>query len=123
MVESRFPERCNHRELIHDLHQRYHREWERAERLERELARVRGSWFGKVWAWGLYLKRCLRPGRPTPPSGCPARPELMLQEDSGPLAGRVSIIVPFKDRLELVLGLLRSFRHSSYRDFEVVLVD
>jgi GT2 family glycosyltransferase len=36
---------------------------------------------------------------------------------------RVSIIVPFRDRPELVRNCLRSLRWSTFRNFEVVLVD
>ncbi len=52
------------------------------------------------------------------PEPCPT-----LEEDPDPVSGRISIIIPFKDRLELLRGCLRSLRESTYRDFEVVLVD
>jgi GT2 family glycosyltransferase len=114
--------RDDYRELIHALHRRYYHEWRRAEYLERELARVRGRWGGALFAWLLYLKRWLRPADTTmetySPEPCPT-----LEEDPGPVSGRVSIIIPFKDRLELLRGCLRSLRDSTYRDFEVVLVD
>ena len=38
-------------------------------------------------------------------------------------AGRVSIIIPLKDQPELLRNCLRSLQATTYRDFEVVLVD
>jgi len=38
-------------------------------------------------------------------------------------AGRVSLIIPFRDRPELLRDCLRGLRLSTYRDYEVVLVD
>jgi GT2 family glycosyltransferase len=113
----------DYRRLIHTLHRRYHREWERAELLEQELARVRGSWLGPAAAWLGYLKRWLPRRRRTAAHDFPPGPCRLLSEGPGPVSGRISIVIPFKDRLELLRGCLRSLRASSYRDFEVVLVD
>src|SRR5262249_25789777 len=46
-----------------------------------------------------------------------------LAEVEGWAEAPVSIIVPFKDQLALLRGCLRSLRRSTYRNFEVVLVD
>jgi GT2 family glycosyltransferase len=120
--EPRPAPKNSYRELIHTLHQRYHREWERAELLEKELSLVRGRWWGPGLAWLLSLARRLRPAR-NPGPEIPGEPCQPLSEGLGPLAGRVSIIIPFKDRLELLRGCLRSLRASTWRDFEIVLVD
>jgi GT2 family glycosyltransferase len=37
--------------------------------------------------------------------------------------GRVSIVIPFKDQVDLLHGCLTSLERSSYRRFEVILVD
>jgi GT2 family glycosyltransferase len=111
------------RELIHHLNRRYHLEWERAERLEVELARAR--------RWGLWpalellrrLKRRLRPPVADLTSGLLPWPLQTVTEIPGEPVGRVSIIIPFRDRPELLRNCLRSLRVSSYGRFEVVLVN
>jgi GT2 family glycosyltransferase len=113
----------DYRTVIHTLHQRYHREWQRAESLQRELDNIRGRWIAPLRAWLFTLKRWLRPKR------TPVREVLLpwpcrtLIEDTGPVSGQVSIVIPFKDRVELLRGCLRSLRRTTYRDFEVILVD
>ena len=109
-------------DLIHLLNQRYRQEWERAENLQAELTRIQSWWFWPVIAWLRRLKRRWRPV--SPPSGVLAfGPGQRLSEASGPVSGRVSIIIPFKDRLELLRNCLRSLRTSTYRRFEIVLVN
>jgi GT2 family glycosyltransferase len=116
-----------YRELIHQLNQRYHEQWERAERLQKELARARGSWLGSLVAWLRHLKRRLRPirytGRPGSQPGELRTVPWKCVEEVEPISGRVSIIIPFKDRLELLRGCLRGIRRSTYHDVEVVLVN
>lgn len=113
---------ASYRRTIHQLNQRYHREWLRAEWLERELARVRGRWFGPLVATLKWLKRSLLPARADHdayhPVGCPT-----LAEPTGAVAGKVSIVIPFKDKPELLRGVLRSIRRSSHADHEIILVD
>jgi GT2 family glycosyltransferase len=46
-----------------------------------------------------------------------------VDEIGGPVHGRVSIIIPFRDRYELLRNCLRSLRSSTYRRFEIILVD
>src|SRR6516164_389558 len=111
----------DYRRLIHLLNQRYHDEFVRAELLRADLAlveRLRATWLFRLLR---RLKRWLRPsaeqapaldGDATPLAVRPARPE-----------GRVSIVVPFRDRGELLRDCLASLRLGSYRNFEVVLVD
>src|SRR5262249_25457201 len=103
------------------LNQRYHDEFVRAERLRADLAlveRLRATWLFRLLR---RLKRWLRPHpeQASPPDG-----------DATPLdvrpnrpRGRVSIVVPFRDRGELLRDCLESLRLGSYRNFEVVLVD
>jgi GT2 family glycosyltransferase len=121
---QRRPRRRNpYRDLIHLLNQRYRREWERAEALTAELAAVRGSGFWRAVACLRRLKARLLPP--------PAVPDYLPWDDScpgwivasDPPTGRVSIIVPFRDRVELLRNCLHSLRASTYRDYEVILVD
>ncbi len=115
--------RGNYRELIHLLNRRYHLEWERAERLEIELARAR--------RWGLWpafellrrLGRRLLPESADLSSGVLPWPCQPLIETPGRPYGRVSIIIPFRDRPELLRNCLSSLRLSTYRRFEIVLVN
>ena len=111
------------RELIHLLNQRYQREWERAELLQVELTR------GRRWSlWRLIellrpIKRWLRPPAIDPGDEVEIGSWQTVEEILGPIQGRVSIIIPFRDRLELLRNCLRSLGTTTYRRFEVVLVD
>jgi GT2 family glycosyltransferase len=113
--------------LIHLLNQRYHEQWERGERLEKELAELRSRPLGFLRAWLRWLKRCCRPvryaGRPTTRPGELRNAPCQRLEESRPATGRVSIVIPFRDQLGLLRGCLRSLRLGTHRDFEVVLVD
>jgi O-antigen biosynthesis protein len=109
-------------DLIHLLNQRYRQEWERAENLQAELTRIQSWWFWPVIAWLRRLKRRLRPI--SLPDAVPDfDPAQRLSESSRPVSSKVSIIIPFKDRLELLQNCLRSLRTSTYRRFEIVLVN
>jgi GT2 family glycosyltransferase len=110
-----------HRELIHTLHQRYRREWERAERLQHQLDRLRGPRLARAFGWLRSLAGRLRRPAAAPPAG--AALGAALTEAAGPAAGRVSVVIPFRDRPELLRGCLRSLRRGAYHDFEVLLVD
>lgn len=117
-----------YRRLIHLLNQRYHEQWERAERLEKELAEARCGWLGPVTAWLRSLKRWFRPARYTGrPGSRPGElrnlPCQRLEEHAGPIEGLVSIIIPFKDQLALLRGCLRSICRSSWPDIELILVN
>src|SRR5262245_57171200 len=112
----------DHAETIHLLNQRYYQQWHRAERLERELARVRGRWVGPLLGWLLYLKRRLLPASPSAlDAGLPPCPT--IEEAPGPVTGRVSIIIPFRDRLSLLRACLISLARTRPGDVEYVLVD
>ncbi len=116
--------RCgDYRHLIHHLNQRYRQEWARAEQLQGELERLRGWMLWPLAAWLRRVKRWLRPPAGDPPFVMRAvRYEAPAEAvPTGP--GRVSLIIPFKDRPELLKNCLRSLRASSHRRFEVVLVN
>ncbi len=109
------------RETIHLLNQRYYEQWHRAERLERELARVRHRWYGPVLSWLLLLKRQLIPLRRHPLETMLPMGEI-LPEPTQPVSGRVSVIIPLRDHVELLRPCLKSLRRG-YPDLEIVLVD
>ena len=107
---------ANYRRLIHLLNQRYHQEFIRAERLSADAAliqKLRATWLFRVLRW---IKRFRRK---SPIDAAFAPIELKPAE----VRGRVSIIIPFKDRGELLRGCLASLRLSTYRRFETILVD
>jgi GT2 family glycosyltransferase len=112
----------DYRELIHELNRRYRREWDRAERLRDELADIRASRAWRLLAWLRRCKRRLLAPHPSPPQGV-AFAWGALPERPGQPRGRVSIVIPFKDRVELLRGCLRSFRSCTYRLFDIILVD
>ena len=112
----------DYRRLIHLLNRRYHDEFVRAERLRADLEIVQA--FRATWLFALLrrLKRWLRPRVP--------RLSQPRHQDVTPLepvhvepAGRVSLVIPFRDRPELLRDCLASLRLGTYRDYEVVLVD
>ncbi len=111
----------DYRRLIHLLNQRYHREFVRAERLEADLALVQAFRATRLFRLLRWLKNKLRPpaaaaapldGAVTPLSPGPVEPR-----------GLVSVVIPFRDRGELLRDCLASLRLGTYRRFEVVLVD
>jgi GT2 family glycosyltransferase len=112
-----------YRELIHLLNQRYRAQWERAEQLRHELARARRWSLWPAFEWLRGLKRRLRPSLPDGEAGPSMEPCRILPVVRSLCSGRVSIIIPFKDRPELLRGCLASLRSSTYRRFEIVLVD
>jgi GT2 family glycosyltransferase len=111
------------RELIHHLNQCYRREWARAEQLRGELERLRGWTLWPLVAWARRLKRWLRPPVADPPFLMRAARYEGPAGTKAPDSARVSIVIPFKDRLELLRNCLRSLRVSTWRNFEVVLVN
>src|SRR4051812_26277701 len=119
------PERRNpYRGLIHLLNQRYHREWARAELLQNDLESLRRSRLWRAVGWIRALTTALSPRRavaapPLAERAAPYTPPPALPRPTG----RVSIIIPFRDRPELLANCLRSLAASTYRRFEVVLVD
>jgi GT2 family glycosyltransferase len=114
--------RPSYRELIHEVNRRYHREWQRAEQLQRDLDAVH-RWVRPVLGWLRRCKRWLWPGRSDPEGRLRPAASETFDEAAAPPQGRVSIIIPFKDRAELLRGCLRSIRASTHADRELILVD
>jgi O-antigen biosynthesis protein len=113
-----------HGELIHLLNQRYHAEWVRAELLQNELDALQRSRLWRAVGWVLALARRVWPRRvPVMAELAERATPYLASPQATPPTGRVSIIIPFKDRPELLRNCLRSLQASTYRDFEVVLVD
>lgn len=109
--------------LIHLLNQRYHAEWQRAELLQNELTGREGS---KVARAAEFVRRLVRRFVPHP-----AIVPKIVTEKAEPYRGpelplpdaTVSVVIPFRDRPELLRNCLRSLRRSTYRKLEIVLVD
>jgi len=120
---SRRPARGEYRKLIHLLNQKYRREWERAERLQDEMARLCD---GRLGLLGLFLRRIkhwVRPPVHDPSTGVAPTAARLLAEHPGRAPGRVSVVIPFRDRPELLRGCLRSIRSGSALPHEIILVD
>lgn len=100
------PGRNRYREIIHLLNRRYHQEFLRAERVNR-------SWFTRAVHW---LKRRFRKSQST------VTFPIIDIEPVIP-SGKVSIIIPFRNGMELLRDCIQSIRISTYRDYEVILVD
>jgi len=114
------------RELIHWLNQRYKAEWDRAEGLQAELDHIKASRSWRILNWW----RRLIPWRRAE-VGCAGHTldsvhstacEILNDHFVAP-AGTVSVLIPFKDRLELLRHCLRSLRRSTYRPREIILID
>jgi O-antigen biosynthesis protein len=109
--------------LIHMLNQRYHAEWQRAELLQNELTGRENS---KVARAAEFVRRLVRRFVPHP-----AIVPKVITERAEPYRGgpyplpnaTVSIVIPFRDRPELLRNCLRSLRLSTHSKTEIVLVD
>lgn len=109
--------------LLHLLNKRYHDEFVRAELLQNDLTGLRSSRIARIAEWvRVQLRRLFpHPGA--------VKPHLVAKAESydGPTVAvpdaRVSIVIPFRDRPELLRNCLRSLRWSTLRNFEVLLVD
>jgi GT2 family glycosyltransferase len=121
---SRRQRRHPYRGLIHLLNQRYHREWVRAEGLRQELDAMRRSRLWRAVGWLRTLMNWFSLPKPPaePPLAERAAPYVPPSPDS-PAAGLVGIVIPFRDQPGLLLNCLRGLAASTYRRFEVVLVD
>jgi GT2 family glycosyltransferase len=115
--------RPHQRQLIHHLNQRYYEQWRRAEQLERELREARLRWVGPLIAALRGLRRRLWPARPDPAARVEVPPCQFLEEVQAAPAGRVSIVIPFRDQPELLRRCLRGLRETDYADREWVLVN
>jgi O-antigen biosynthesis protein len=86
------------------------------------LARVRARWYGPLLGWMLFLKRKLVPLKPHPLEASLPACET-IEAPAGPVTGRVSVIIPLRDRVDLLRGCLRSLRRTGRDDIEYVLID
>jgi GT2 family glycosyltransferase len=120
-----------YRRLIHLLNQRYRREFDRAEQLRAQLADIQASraWrllsaLRRLRAWFAWFTRKEDKVRSSVGTGFLARPARAdgLGRPSH-LGDRVSIIIPFKDRLDLLKPCLNSIRSSTHRRYRILLVD
>ncbi len=112
----------DHLELIHWLNQCYKQEWLRAEDLQAQLNTIRNT---KIWRFLRWLRKMTRGTK-----SLPETPSLNFTYSTEscesyrvPPLGSVSLIIPFKDRLALLRDLLQSLSGSTYRRFEILLVD
>jgi GT2 family glycosyltransferase len=105
------------------LNQRYRQEFDRAERLQAELADIHASRAWRVFAWLRRVRQAVRVSGWFPRSVAKPIPSRILECQPFPSHGRVSIIIPFRDQPDLLRRCLRSLRGSLYRKFEVILVD
>jgi len=113
--------RSAYRQLLHELNRRCRREFDRAERLQAELNDIQSSRAWRLLAWLRGLRRKLL--APAPTAKAPSDRVELLNGPFPPPAGLVSIVIPFRDRLPLLRNCLRGLRRSTYRRFEVLLVD
>lgn len=113
--------RDQQRELIHELNQRYYHEHQRAQRLQNDLQMLqslRATWLFKVARFlnrnlgSLFSRKHPAPFLNEPITITPTEPR-----------GKVSIIIPFRDRLQLLRDCIKSISTSSWRDHEVILMD
>jgi GT2 family glycosyltransferase len=109
--------------LLHLLNRRYHDEFVRAELLHNDLTGMRGSRVARAAEWLRLRLRSLFPHPAAVKPQVVARAEPYTGPEGQIPDARVSIVVPFRDRPELLRNCLRSLRWSTFRNYEVVLVD
>ena len=110
------------RRLVHRLNQRYREEFDRAERLQSQLDHIRGSRAWRILCWWCRIKRWLWPMREADRFLRESREEFATCIPSQ-VSGTVSILIPFRDRVELLRNALAGLRRTSYRKFEIILID
>jgi O-antigen biosynthesis protein len=109
--------------LLHLLNRRYHNEFVRAELLQNDLTGLRNSRIARVAEWVRVRLRTLFPHPDAVAPQVIGKAERYFGPTLPVPDARVSIIVPFRDQVELLRNCLRSLRWSTYRNIEVVLVD
>ncbi|MBP3954253.1 glycosyltransferase family 2 protein [Gemmata sp. G18] len=109
--------------LIHLLNKRYHDEWQRAELLQNDLNGLQGSKFAKAAEWLRVQLRRFIPHPAIVPKFITEKAEPYRGPETTVPDARVSLIIPFRDRPELLRNCLRSLRRSTFRNTEIVLVD
>lgn len=110
--------------LLHLLNQRYHAEFARAELLRNELGALRASRLARAAEWLRSRLRGLFPHPAAVPPHVTEPAEPYRRQAYPPVSdARVSIVIPFRDQPELLRNCLRSLRRSTFRRYEIVLVD
>ena len=109
----------DHRHLIHQLNQRYYRQWHRAEQLQREVDRYR-RWLGGPLRLAKWLRRCLLPVAEIEVIRPVCQP---LVESATLPTGKVSLIIPFRDQPALLRNCLASLRQGTFTERELILLD
>lgn len=117
-----FHQPVNDHDLIHTLNQRYHQQWQRAEALQAELDDIRHSRIWRILDWLRQMKHWFIPST-TATNDDVDMPTSGVCELDTPPTSTVSLIIPFRDRLELLRGLLRSLSNTDYKRYEIILVD
>jgi GT2 family glycosyltransferase len=115
------------RDLIHELNQRCREQWDRAERLRAELNDIKSSRAWIIFRWLRSLRRLFLPvfrlrrgPEETSVAQSVAVPSWQIART---VSSKVSILIPFKDRLGLLRNCLRSLRRGTYRRLEIILLD
>jgi GT2 family glycosyltransferase len=109
--------------LIHLLNRRYHEQWQRAELLQNELDGREGSKVAQAAEWLRRLARRLVPHPALAPKVILEKAERYFGPPVAVPDARVSVVIPFRDRPELLRNCLRSLRRSTFANLEIVLVD
>src|SRR5437588_12149955 len=94
------------RESLHVLNRRYREAWDRAERLQDELNDIKSSRVFRLLAWWRRLSRPWRSHLTT--EGLLPFATENLDPCRVPAAGTVSILIPFRDGLDLLKSCLLS---------------
>src|SRR4051794_36633245 len=105
-------------EALHEANQRYRQAWDRAERLQDELDHVKKSRAYRFFCWWRRLTALWR-SRLGEQVQHLCFPSEILDNPQVRASGRVSILIPFKDRLELLRNCLLSVRRGSPRPAEI----
>jgi GT2 family glycosyltransferase len=111
------------RQLIHQLNQRYRSEFDRAEYLRAELEDIKCSRAWRLCSWLRRWNRRIRsPLAPAAPAVAVSEVKV-LTDVPATGAGRVSVVIPFKDQMELLVACLASLARSDPGPDELLLVD
>lgn len=115
------------RDLIHELNQRCREHWDRAERLQAELIDIKSSRAWSIFRWLRSLRRLFLPvSRSKANSEMTSVPQPLAVptcQAARMVTSKVSILIPFKDRLGLLRNCLRSLRRGTFRRLEIILLD
>lgn len=104
--------------LLHELNARYRAEWSRAEALQRRLSR-----FAPLERLLRMVHRLFVREKPCPEASLTFAPPRTFVAPEPPASATVSVVVPFRDRPELLRACLRGLRATTGAEVEIVLVD